>query len=862
MKLKNGILAFLFTGAVLLFCFYMGGMFPFGSGTLSWCDMNQQAIPLLCDFKDILEGQDGLFLNTANATGMNFYGVFFFFLSSPFSFLVSFVDKADVPFLMNILVVLKLSLAAFTAAYSFSKIFSKLGSGLSAVLGGSYALCGYGMLFYQNIMWLDVMYLFPLVAVGIYKLIREEKPLVLFLSLAGCIAANYYISYMVFLFVIIFFGVFALVYRNANGRIYINLGFCGILSLLCTAVVWVPSFLQYTSSGRGSGVLAELKKSDFFSPTHTTLPVLLCSGIIFAVLFWVIPRLSFADKKTKFLTLMFALTAVPIIVEPVNLMWHTGSYMSFPVRYGFITVYMGLLVVANCLSKIEFSEKSNKISVFLTAVAVCGLAVVMYEFTNKNVGTLSSYVRTLWGDEYSLKGLILLCSFGILAYFILLLCIKHKQISKRIAVLLLCVVVAAEGLCGIRVYMVTAKGKLNLYNYQSFLELKGQAQKEGFYRVNTERKLTDANMTGAAGFNSISHYTSLNDKTTMETAKQLGYSGYWMETGNWGGSIISDALLSVGYKVKSVNGNYRLEENPYFLGMGIKFDGKIAEKLSHKDRLMATGKAFASLTGGKNPVIKYEPDSLEQCVYFDDDGVKSIITTGERGVMGYKITVNERQTLYFDCYNGFSNNLVEEVDDSFAVYVNGELLEEKYPTQKQNGLLSLGSFENTEVDITLKVLKNTECCSFGVFGVKEEAIAKAIENIKTLNLAKENRKIVGNAERGKYFISLPYSENYKITLNGEKLNYSKALSGFIAVDVPFDGRLSISGTPDGFVLGAVLSVFGFILAALLFLCSEKIKNINEAFQNITFGIFFGVFLITCTLVYIIPVIVNLCDLRI
>ena len=59
-------------------------LFPFGNNTLSWCDMDQQVIPLLMDFKDILEGKSSFFLNLQNAGGMNFWGVFLFFLQSLF----------------------------------------------------------------------------------------------------------------------------------------------------------------------------------------------------------------------------------------------------------------------------------------------------------------------------------------------------------------------------------------------------------------------------------------------------------------------------------------------------------------------------------------------------------------------------------------------------------------------------------------------------------------------------------------------------------------------------------------------------------------------------------------------------------
>ena len=81
--LKHTMSAFS-AGGLLLVLYAMKGLFPFGEYTISWCDMNQQVVPLLCEFKDILEGKGSLFLNWQNAGGMNFWGVFLFFISSPF----------------------------------------------------------------------------------------------------------------------------------------------------------------------------------------------------------------------------------------------------------------------------------------------------------------------------------------------------------------------------------------------------------------------------------------------------------------------------------------------------------------------------------------------------------------------------------------------------------------------------------------------------------------------------------------------------------------------------------------------------------------------------------------------------------
>ena len=112
---------------VLLGLIYAGwGLFPFGQLTVSWCDMTQQVAPLLAQLQDVLLGKANLLFSMQNAGGMNFWGVFLFFLSSPFSFSVAFVDKADLLQWMNVLVAVKLTLSAFTAVLLFRKWLPRL----------------------------------------------------------------------------------------------------------------------------------------------------------------------------------------------------------------------------------------------------------------------------------------------------------------------------------------------------------------------------------------------------------------------------------------------------------------------------------------------------------------------------------------------------------------------------------------------------------------------------------------------------------------------------------------------------------------------------------------------------------------
>ena len=89
---------------------------PVGENTVSWCDLNQQGIPLLNQLKDILEGKQSINGNML-AGGMSYFGVFFFYIASPFSFLVIFVDKSYMQAFVDVIIMLKMATAAFTFSF-------------------------------------------------------------------------------------------------------------------------------------------------------------------------------------------------------------------------------------------------------------------------------------------------------------------------------------------------------------------------------------------------------------------------------------------------------------------------------------------------------------------------------------------------------------------------------------------------------------------------------------------------------------------------------------------------------------------------------------------------------------------------
>ena len=125
--------------------------------------------------KNVLSGQSDLFLNMANAGGTSFWGILLFFVSSPFSLLVAFIDTKDIYLFANILVFIKIVVCAGTASLFFRNKFTSLHVLQNIALSVMYAFCGYTMMYFQNVVWLDMMYMFPILLLGMDRIIQKKK---------------------------------------------------------------------------------------------------------------------------------------------------------------------------------------------------------------------------------------------------------------------------------------------------------------------------------------------------------------------------------------------------------------------------------------------------------------------------------------------------------------------------------------------------------------------------------------------------------------------------------------------------------------------------------------------------------------
>ena len=905
--------------------FSKNNIYPFGKLSISWCDGDQQFIPLLCGFKDVLDGKSGFFFSNGNAGGMNFYGVYFFNLSSPFTYLIAFYQKNQMAQAFNVIVMLKL----ITSAVTMSLLLKRKTKNFALVIFPSvlYAFSGYAMMYYQIAQWLDVYYMFPLLFIGLERMTEGKSNIMYTVCLVLCVLFHFYLSYPVIIFISLYAAVYTVYNYKTAQKFALSFIIGSVIAAFISAAILLPCFLQYTDSMRTSSITGTLRSSSFFPSSYTAFPTYFCLACLLIFTFYYCAK-NYRDFKVS----LFLLSLVPVVIEPVAKAWQTFNYMSFPTRYGFIPITLCLYFAVSGIERLskdfitnhettaEISDKRAKNSasanekaaatengVFFIkfikgqnvfgkifySVVVCICAILVCRFSvkyyNENGKSLSSFAQTLWGSELSYKGLLVFALFSFMTGVVLFVALRFKAAFKS-------AVFGAIGLCLIfesvfscNVYMISAvtfrSGFYNMSNkIERISELDGLIEDDEFYRVKVDKKLFEVNMVGAMGYNSLSHYTSLNSRNYMMTAKALGYSSYWMEVNSCGGTTFSDALVRNKYIVYSgkkgdlyKTDNYSVSRNDLLFPAAFVTDiGEYSFDTS-LERMAIQEEFFTKLTGKSGLIEKYSPETLTNLDDTSANGKIGLTLTNEKqcGVLGYSVNVVGTRRIYLDLFDRYSNFLSEPTYSSVetvAVYKNGTYARSfaDYPSQNANGILDLGEFSNCRVKINVKVKKNIKATSFGVFSIDKKLLESAVNQLIDGDFKQISNGFKCNvaSDNGGYlFVSVPYDKGFKATVNGKKTTVNN-FGGFMTVKLDKgENAVSFNFVPRGFTASLIVTSFGMLMficyvafrKKLVFLIEnvEKFARVSAKTSQICVCLTLTLGVVIIAVIYIFPVFVNL-----
>ncbi len=174
-----------------------------GSRSVLMWDAETQYINFLGYLQNILQGKTNeLFYSLSITPGEGNILVVGYYMLSPFNLILVLFSKASLPYAFMIIQLIKIGLCGLCMYfYLINNIDrNKLSDVAILIISLCYALNGYIAVYMANIMWLDGVFILPIMADGVRKLIREKRCVQYYLALAYAIITNFYMGYMLAIF--------------------------------------------------------------------------------------------------------------------------------------------------------------------------------------------------------------------------------------------------------------------------------------------------------------------------------------------------------------------------------------------------------------------------------------------------------------------------------------------------------------------------------------------------------------------------------------------------------------------------------------------------------------------------------------
>ena len=191
---------------IMLIVFLVNKVIPFYSdtNTVLRMDLYHQYGPLYSELYDRIVNGGSLIYSWRSGLGGGFLGNFFNYCCSPFAVVMLIFGHKNMPEAIAAMFLLKAMLASATFTYYLNKTNHSLNR-LSVVFGPMYAFCSYFVAYSWNIMWIDAMAVFPLVILGVEKIIQTKKPWLFIFAMTYTMITNYYMAYMVCILCVLYF---------------------------------------------------------------------------------------------------------------------------------------------------------------------------------------------------------------------------------------------------------------------------------------------------------------------------------------------------------------------------------------------------------------------------------------------------------------------------------------------------------------------------------------------------------------------------------------------------------------------------------------------------------------------------------
>lgn len=778
---------------VLVVLSIWGEVYPFGPESFLTEDLKYQYIDFFTWFRHVLTGEANVFYSFAQGMGSNTWGLYSYYLASPFNLIILLFDEAHLTLAIYVIVALKLACMNTAMAWYLRRRFT-LQRTWALALALCYTWSTWTATNLRNPLWLDALILLPLMAWGCRQLLRKGAIVPLALLVAADVITCWYMAYITLLFCCLFVLFELAVMRFDEGERPSGKWIAGraarftaaiLLGLGLSAWTFVPTVLAMMGGGAKTavgmfqtyptalirGFLPFAWNIDHAPQFYTGLiPLVLAISMLFE---------KRIDKRLRALTLVFAgFLVVSSVLGPLMYVWcgfrqPNGFYCRIAFLLSFLEIWAAAFLLmrrAACRA-----EGSNTRTVSWTEAGGRSACAAPIARKLAPFGTL----------------VLVLADLGFNAH-----------------------------VCWNQLYINYPQDTHDTYVNDADTQVRElkQLDTDAFYRVDKTY-----NRAGAAfnegishGFNQLSTYSSANNPQAVAFLNSLGYSSEGEFSSVYAApNLVMDSLLGVRYigtwskpvastetTLPHSNVTSPVYYNPHALSLGYPCaNGTNSEStLQGDDPFERQNALFAELTG------------IDRPLYTQLQGV-------EQARSDASITWAVKLPAHTIGYTYAQTGVESDWSQSVGLIVGGEMISSE-ATRFSHNVRAFGESgdESTQHEISMvqgspetQLPPKSQCLFYALnIDVFEEGIERLQSRQFTPDVFEDGHvEGVYNAEKQTDLVlSIPYDKGWSAIIDGKEVALSPAFGGGMSqIQVPEGShRIEMRFQSPGFTVGCAASI--------------------------------------------------------
>lgn len=819
------LISFIIPVVAMILIFIFRGIFPFGKETFLRTDMYHQYAPFFSEFQYKLHHGGSLLYSWDVGLGINFSALFAYYLASPLNWLLILCPKGLILEFMTYMIVVKIGLAGVAMCWYLRRRFPEqtLGCSFIAIL---YALSGYISAYSWNLMWLDCIILFPLIMLGLERLVRGENAMLYVIALGLSILSNYYISIMTCIFMVIYFICLNVLEGVGDARVVglrvLRFGLYSLIAGGLAAVTLLPEIyaLQMTASSDFNfpqtatqyfTIIDMFARQMPFVETEQGLdhwPNIYAGALVFLLLplYFMNRKIELREKIVNGVLLVFFYLSFSVNI--LNFIWHGFHYPnSLPCRQSFIYIFLILVLCYEAwLHRAASSAKEVNASF--------GMAIAFLLVAQKVVTDDAIHFSVFY-----LSGL-----FVLLYYCFLYTERTRTKRAHHWTVLAMLVIVSVEATLNMAVTSVTTTSRTAYVSDNKDVEKLVQAvraEDDSFYRF---EKITRKTKDDGAWMNfpSVSLFSSTAYAHCSDFFKRMGMESSTNAYSITGSTPLMNMLMSVKYGIYSEEPQAPGEMGlSYIASSGVTsiYQTEFALPLGY---MLSDAALEAWDTHAGTPALAQ--NSL--CEALDCAPVMSSVL-GEFYDSDYSFTADQAGEYY-----AYVNNASVK-----QVVANYGYTEKSFNNVDRGYLLELGYLEAGDT-VTLHSKTEGQSVSADVYRFDYNALRELQDVLQDESLeltSWKDTKLSGTItteQGGVMMTSIPYDPGWKVYMDGVETDITKVKDTFVGVELtPGTHTIELRFMPQGLVLGGLITALSLVMLLVIWLLTRRFGLLSDGLRE-------------------------------